>query len=319
MTAPRLNTADPRELAAGLDLLKEGEAPELSILLAAQKARVEGGISAELVEALERIRPEGELQQVMRLTLLCDYYRDNPTRDPWHDTGGVVGYDVLLWTLRHHSPRGAINATRCDADDAYRRAEWLKAEMLYTEAGNASENADFRDEQLDRARDCRRQAYRDGLVHVDPGPATREPRNDWEQSQWHLESVGRFIEDGSVYMAASCASAGLEVIRGTDASGPLASGGRGILAAALIGFGEEARRSPMFVGSRFEEPAKEDMRPLPDFMAGVSLQVAALCGDRELFDRSWAILEKRCRGEWKSRRREILTPAECKEMVDGVL
>ena len=44
-------------------------------------------------------------------------------------------------------------------------------------------------------------------------------------------------------------------------------------------------------------------------------QLNTLCGDRDLFNRSWSLLESRCKEPWQERRREILTPRECREMI----
>lgn len=174
MTA-RINSPDPSVVDAAADLLDPGEDPELGILIAARQERLRGGLSDETVEALESLDVEGR-REVQRQVFLCDHYRDTHP--------GF--YALWLDNLRLVSP---LNATRCDADDAYRRAEWLEAEMLYRAAGEASDVAVFRDEQLDRARDSRRQAWRDGLVPVAPGSSMRPTASEWEWAQRYTQSV----------------------------------------------------------------------------------------------------------------------------------
>lgn len=279
---PQLNTADPAQLDAASDLLDEGEAPDLGILIAARQERLRGGLSAETVDALELLECEGQ-REVHRLVLLCDHYRDNDERGEWE--GGIVSrYSGHLMRLRALSP---INATRCDADDEYRQARWLNAEMLYRAAAAATESEGARDEWLDRARDSRRQAFRDGLVHDDPGPSTREPQNDWERATAFADRQ----DWESVF----------DMLDGIKRRPPMANGLHW-LACAQCGF-----YRPVV--------ARLALARLPPFMAGVSLQVAALCGDRDLFDRSWSVLESRCEEPWQERRREILTPRECREMI----
>jgi len=175
---PQLNTADPAQLEAASDLLDEGEAPELGILIAARQERLRGGLSRYTVQGLVTLgRLSDQKRETHRLVLIADWARDN-------DPNGR--YPMTLERLREISP---INAIRCDADDEYRQARWLNAEMLCRAAAAATKSEGARDEWLDRASDSRRQAFRDGLVHDDPGPSTREPQNDWERAQ-SLISLG---------------------------------------------------------------------------------------------------------------------------------
>lgn len=281
-TRPQLNTADPAQLEAASDILDEGEALCLGILIAARQERLRGGLSDETVDALELIECEGQ-QEVHRLVLLCDHYRDAKPSAYQH---------VKLHELRAISP---VNATRCDADDAYRRAEWLHAAMLYEAAADATESAGTREEWLDRARDCRRQAYRDGLSYVDPGPSTREPQNDWERILHVIDRQDRRSIAMLIYeMDAIAWCSNVSAVQWSSVGALVFAAGR-------------------------DKRAVEFARNLPAFQAGVSLQVAALCGDRDLFDRSWSVLESRCKEPWQKRRREILTPRECREMIDALL
>lgn len=294
MTKPQRNSASPDELRAALALEAE---PVTHILAAAQLERIEGGISEETAIDLMKVGPfDNHAHEADRLAKLADWARDaNPSQYAVN-----LHYSERLADLRAHCP---INAARCDADDAYRRAEWQTAAMLYEEAAGATTVLIAREEWLDRARDCHRQAYRDGLTHVDPGPSTREPRNDWERAQSLIDEAGEARADargwGAVKLAQRALS-GLCYMRGAD---PLLRGSQALCGAMCSPNNSHAD------GWRRRGAA-------PDFMAGVSLQVAALCSDRELFDRSWAELDRRCKGEWRKRRREILTPNEAKQMME---
>lgn len=236
---PQLNTADPAQLDAASDLLDEGEAPDLGILIAARQERLRGGLSRYTVQGLVTLgRLSDQKRETHRLVLIADWARDN-------DPNGR--YPMTLERLREISP---INATRCDADDEYRQARWLNAEMLYRAAAAATESEGARDEWLDRARDSRRQAFRDGLVHDDPGPSTRVPQNDWDWAMWR---AGRGI--GNARHRTMC-MASLRMCRNDSAAW------RGLW--ALCAF-----REPV-------QPPRSDVPNLPPSMAGVSLQAAAL-------------------------------------------
>lgn len=75
---PQLNTADPAQLDAASDLLDEGEAPDLGILIAARQERLRGGLSRYTVQGLVTLgRLSDQKRETHRLVLIADWARDN--------------------------------------------------------------------------------------------------------------------------------------------------------------------------------------------------------------------------------------------------